>query len=55
MSALRAIRSVVIEEMLHLCLARNLLVAIGAGDQLAFYDKDFLPSYPPRCCTAPRS
>ncbi len=46
MSALRAIRSVAIEEMLHLCLARNLLVAIGAGDQLAFYDKDFLPSYP---------
>jgi hypothetical protein len=45
-SAVRAIRSVAIEEMLHLCLVRNLLVAIGAGGWIAFYDKDFLPSYP---------
>lgn len=46
MSAMRTIRSVVIEEMLHLCLARNLLVAIGAGDRIAFYDERFLPIYP---------
>lgn len=46
MSAFRAIRSVVIEEMLHLCLARNLLVAIGGGKQLTFYDKSFIPTYP---------
>jgi hypothetical protein len=46
MSAFRTIRSVVIEEMLHLCLVRNLLVAIGGGDQIAFYDKDFIPTYP---------
>lgn len=45
-SAVRAIKSVVIEEMLHLCLVRNLLVAIGSGEQIAFYDEDFLPSYP---------
>ncbi len=44
MSAFRAIRSVVIEEMLHLCLARNLLVAIG-GD-VTFYDKQFVFVYP---------
>ena len=46
MSAFRAIRSVVIEEMLHLCLARNLMVAIGGGDQIRFYDKDIVPTYP---------
>jgi hypothetical protein len=46
MSAFRAIRSVVIEEMLHLCLVRNLMVAIGGGDQLAFYDDNFVPKYP---------
>jgi ferritin-like protein len=46
MSAFRAIRSVVIEEMLHLCLVRNLMVAIGGGDELTFYDKTFVPTYP---------
>ncbi|HEU5003338.1 MAG TPA: ferritin-like protein [Actinomycetota bacterium] len=46
MSALRTIRSVVIEEMLHLCLARNLMVAIGGGERLHFYDKGFVPTYP---------
>ena len=45
-SAFRAIRSVVIEEMLHLALARNLMVAIGCGDRITFYDKDFVPKYP---------
>lgn len=45
-SAWRAVKSVVIEEMLHLCLARNLLVAIGCGERIAFYDEDFLPKYP---------
>ncbi|MBV9580187.1 MAG: ferritin-like protein [Chloroflexi bacterium] len=47
-SAFRAIRSVVIEEMLHLSLVRNLMVAIGAGDQMRFYDERFLPTYPTR-------
>ena len=45
MSAFRTIRSVVIEEMLHLCLARNLMVATGAP-AFSFYDKDFVPTYP---------
>ncbi|MGQ0617258.1 MAG: ferritin-like domain-containing protein [Acidimicrobiia bacterium] len=45
-SAFRAIRAVVIEEMLHLSLARNLLVAVGGGDRIAFYDKAFVPTYP---------
>src|SRR4051794_20041518 len=44
MSAFRTIRSVVIEEMLHLCLVRNLLVAIGGA--IRFYDRDFVPIYP---------
>ena len=44
MSAFRAIRAVVIEEMLHLSLARNLLVAVG-GD-ITYYDKSFIPQYP---------
>jgi hypothetical protein len=43
-SAFRTIRSVVIEEMLHLCLARNLLLATGA--KTTFYDQDFVPRYP---------
>ncbi len=46
MSALRTIRSVVIEEMLHLCLARNLLVAVGGGDMVRFYDPAMVPTYP---------
>lgn len=46
MSAFRAIRSVVIEEMLHLCLVRNLMIAIGGGGELAFYDATFVPTYP---------
>jgi Ferritin-like len=45
-SAFRAIRSVVIEEMLHLCLVRNLMIAIGGGDELTFYDATFVPTYP---------
>lgn len=44
-SAFRTIRSVVIEEMLHLCLARNLMVATGAPS-FSFYDEDFVPTYP---------
>ncbi|MEA2231689.1 MAG: hypothetical protein QOD83_1505 [Solirubrobacteraceae bacterium] len=44
MSAFRTIRSVVIEEMLHLCLARNLLTAIGG--QMACYDSKVVPTYP---------
>jgi len=45
-SAARTIIAVAIEEMLHLCLVRNLMVAIGAGDRIKFYDKNFMPTYP---------
>ena len=44
-SAFDTIRSVVIEEMLHLCLARNLLIAVG-GKKHQFYDKKFVFKYP---------
>ena len=44
-SAFRTIRSVVIEEMLHLCLARNMMVATGAP-AFSFYDEDFVTEYP---------
>jgi hypothetical protein len=43
-SAQRTIRSVVIEEMLHLCLVRNVLLATG-GD-MTLYDKAIVPEYP---------
>ncbi|TDD62445.1 ferritin-like domain-containing protein [Actinomadura rubrisoli] len=46
MSAQRLVRSVVIEEMLHLCLVRNILVALGEGDRVTFYSEDFIPDYP---------
>ena len=46
MSAFRTIRSVVIEEMLHLCLARNLMVAVGGGDGVRLYDENMIPTYP---------
>ncbi|KAB2348804.1 ferritin-like domain-containing protein [Actinomadura rudentiformis] len=42
----RLIRSIVVEEMLHLCLVRNILVALGFGDQVRFYDEDFVPDFP---------
>jgi Ferritin-like len=45
MSAFRTIRSVVVEEMLHLCLVRNLLLGTGAPS-VAFYDEEFVPKYP---------
>jgi hypothetical protein len=45
-SASRTIISIVLEEMLHLALVRNLMLAIGAGDKISFYDKDFIPHYP---------
>ncbi len=45
-SAFRTIISVVIEEMRHLSLARNLMLAIGAGDQITFYDRKFISHYP---------
>ena len=44
-SAVRTIRSVAIEEMLHLCLVRNLLLGTG-GPEISFYCKDFIPTYP---------
>lgn len=46
MSAFRTIRSVVIEEMLHLCLTRNLMIAVGGGNRMRFYDPEFVPTYP---------
>ncbi|MFC5720428.1 ferritin-like protein [Streptomyces gamaensis] len=46
MGAFRLIRSIVVEEMLHLCLVRNMLVALGARKKIRFYDKDFMPKYP---------
>lgn len=46
MGASRLIRSIVVEEMLHLSLVRNILVAIGARDKIKFYKKDFVPTYP---------
>lgn len=45
-SASRTIISIVLEEMLHLALVRNLMLAIGAGDQISFYDPKFMPQYP---------
>ncbi|TMR00151.1 hypothetical protein ETD83_17300 [Actinomadura soli] len=43
---LRSLIGISIEEMLHLALVRNLMVAIGYGDQITFYDEKFIPSYP---------
>ncbi|GAA1822606.1 hypothetical protein GCM10009735_66670 [Actinomadura chokoriensis] len=43
---LRSLTGIAIEEMLHLALVRNLMVAIGAGDRITFYDRKFLPGYP---------
>ncbi|MFH9352248.1 ferritin-like protein [Kitasatospora sp. NPDC017646] len=45
-SAFRTIVAIAIEEMLHLCLVRNLLVALGAGDRITFNDPQFIPGYP---------
>lgn len=45
-SAFRTIVAIAIEEMLHLCLVRNILVALGAGDRITFDDRNFIPSYP---------
>ncbi|MFJ2577934.1 ferritin-like protein [Kitasatospora aureofaciens] len=42
--AFRTILGIAIEEMLHLCLARNLLIAVG-GD-ITFCAADFIPEYP---------
>jgi hypothetical protein len=46
--AFRLIKSIVIEEMLHLSLVRNLIVAIGYGDHIKFRHKAFVPDYPSR-------
>lgn len=40
----KLIRSVVVEEMLHMSLAANVLTAVGGTPR--FYDEDVLPSYP---------
>lgn len=45
-SAFRTIVAIAIEEMLHLCLVRNLLLALGAGDRITFDDSGFIPAYP---------
>jgi len=39
-------RTIVIEEMLHLCLVRNMLVSIGQADDFKFYSQKFIPTYP---------
>jgi len=39
-------RTIVIEEMLHLCLVRNMIVSIGRGQDVVFYHPDFVPRYP---------
>jgi hypothetical protein len=44
--ALRTLIGIAIEEMLHLCLVRNLMVAIGRGGEIKFYDENFIPQYP---------
>lgn len=44
--AFRLIKSIVVEEMLHLSLVRNLIVAIGYGDQIKFDHAKFVPAYP---------
>ncbi|TDE35689.1 ferritin-like protein [Actinomadura sp. 6K520] len=46
MGAARLIRSIVVEEMLHLCLVRNILVALGHGDDIRLCSRTFVPSYP---------
>lgn len=43
---LRSMTGIAIEEMLHLALVRNLMVAIGHGDRIKFYDEKFIPKYP---------
>jgi hypothetical protein len=43
---LRSMTGIAIEEMLHLALVRNLMVAIGRGDDITFYDPLFMPYYP---------
>jgi hypothetical protein len=45
LSAHETIRSIVIEEMLHLTLARNMYMGVG-GTSLQFYDPTFVPKYP---------
>src|SRR5437867_3379930 len=44
LGAYETLRTVAIEEMLHLVLARNLLTAVG-GD-IAFHHEEFIPRYP---------
>ncbi|MFF2808387.1 ferritin-like protein [Streptomyces sp. NPDC058000] len=44
--ALRTLIGVAIEEMLHLCLVRNVMIGIGAGDRIRFCDQKFVPTYP---------
>ncbi|GAA0530473.1 hypothetical protein GCM10011581_28880 [Saccharopolyspora subtropica] len=46
--ALRTLIGVAIEEMLHLCLVRNMMIAIGYGADIDFYDRAFLPEFPSR-------
>lgn len=45
-SAQRTLIAVAIEEMLHLALARNVLVAIGRGGDLTLYSEKSIPTYP---------
>lgn len=42
--AFRILKSIVIEEMLHVALVRNVIIAIGRD--IKFCDKNFIPTYP---------
>ncbi|MGP4014882.1 ferritin-like domain-containing protein [Saccharopolyspora sp. 5N708] len=44
--ALRTMIGVAIEEMLHLTLVRNLMLAIDRGHLIRFYKKEFMPTFP---------
>lgn len=46
LSAYGSVRAVVVEEMLHLCLVRNILTGVGGGDLLRLYDPAVMPQYP---------
>ncbi len=46
LEAFHIIRSVVVEEMLHLCLVANVLNAVGGSVGTTLTDSDFVPQYP---------
>ena len=46
LEAFHIIRSVVVEEMLHLCLVANVINAVGGSVGTTLTDSDFVPQYP---------